>query len=69
MTVPVTAALAGFCLVLVVLFGWRGALAPRPHAAPRLIPWRFLMLLAFTGMVAFLVRLVNLLRSPDGGGA
>ena len=68
MTVPVTAALAGLCLALAVLFGWRGARAPRPHAEPRLVPWRFLMLLAFTGMVAFLVHLVNLVRDPTGAG-
>ena len=68
MTVPVTAALAGLCLVLAVLFGWRGALAARPHAEPRLVPWRFLMLLAFTGMVAMLVHLVNLVRGEGGAG-
>jgi hypothetical protein len=68
MTVPVTAALAGLCLALAVLFGWRGARAARPHAEPRLVPWRFLMLLAFTGMVAFLVHLVNLVRDPTGVG-
>lgn len=67
MTVPMTATLAGLCLALAVLFGWRGARAARPHAEPRLTPWRFLMLIAFTGMVAMLVHLVNLIR--DGGGA
>jgi hypothetical protein len=67
MTVPVTAALAGICLALTVLFGWRGARASRPHAEPRLVPWRFLMLLAFTGMVAMLVHLVNLVRGEGGG--
>jgi hypothetical protein len=68
MTVPVTAALAGLFLMLAVLFGWRGARAARPHAEPRLVPWRFLMLIAFTGMVAMLVHLVNLLRDPTGVG-
>jgi hypothetical protein len=66
MTVSVTAALAGICFALTVLFGWRGARASRPHAEPRLVPWRFLMLLAFTGMVAMLVHLVSLVRG-DGG--
>ncbi len=68
MSVPTTAALAGLCFVLAVLFGWRGARAARPHAPPRLIPWRFLMLIAFTGMVAMLVHLVNLVRDPGGTG-
>jgi hypothetical protein len=64
MTVSVTAALAGVCFLLAVLFGWRGARAARPHAEPRLVPWRFLMLIAFAGMVAMLVHLVNLVRDP-----
>ena len=68
MTVPVTAALAGAFFVLALLFGWRGAQAARPHAGPRLVPWRFLMLIAFTGMVAMLVHLVNLIRDPAGAG-
>ena len=66
MTLPVTAALAGLCLALTVLFGWRGARASRPNAQPRLAPWRFLMLVAFTGMVAMLVHVVGLLRDPGG---
>jgi hypothetical protein len=69
MTVTVTAALAGLCLALTVLCGWRGARASRPHVAPRLIPWRFLMLVAFTGMVAMLVHLVNLMRATGGAGS
>jgi len=42
MTVPVSAALAALCLALAILFGWRGARAARPHAEPRLVPWRLL---------------------------
>jgi hypothetical protein len=66
MTLPVTAVLAAFCLLLAVLFGWLGARPARPHRAPRLVPWRFLMLLAFTGMIALLVHVVALLRDPLG---
>lgn len=68
MTVSVTAALAALCLALAILFGWQGARAARPHAGPRLVPWRFLMLIAFTGMVAMLVHLVDLIRDPGGAG-
>lgn len=68
MTVPVTAALAVLFMAITLLCGWRGARAARPHAEPRLIPWRFLMLVAFTGMVALLVHLVNLVRDPGAGG-
>ena len=67
MTLPVTASLAALFLGLTVFTGWRGARAARPLTAPRLAPWRFLMLLAFTGMVAMLVHLVTLIRQPGGG--
>ena len=64
MTIPVTAALAAAFMALTVFCGWRGARASRPLAAPRLIPWRFLMLLAFTGVIALLVHIVSLVRDP-----
>jgi hypothetical protein len=67
-TFPVTATLAGLCLALTLFCGWRGARASRPHAEPRLVPWRFLMLVAFTAMVAMLVHLVALVRDPGGAG-
>jgi hypothetical protein len=66
MSFPVTVALAGVLLGLTVLFGWRGGRASRPLAAPRLIPWRLLMLLAFTLMIAVLVHLVALMHGPSG---
>ncbi len=65
MTLPVTAVLAGLFLVLTVLCGWLGARASRPLTAPRLVPWRFLMLIAFTGVVAMLVHIVSLVRDPS----
>ena len=68
MTFPVTAALAGLFLALSVFCGWRGARPSQPHKAPRLIPWRFLMLAAFAVMVTMLVHIVGLLREPGGAG-
>ena len=65
MTVPVTAALASFSLALTVFCGWRGARTSRPLSAPRLVPWRFFMLLAFSALVACLVHLAGLLRDPS----
>ena len=56
---------AGF-LVLTVLFGWLGARPPRLLASPRLVPWRFLMLLTFVGMIGTLVHVVALLRAASG---
>lgn len=38
--------LIGLCLALGAAFaGWRGARPPNPHRGPRLIPWRFVMVL------------------------
>lgn len=53
----VFAALAALC-------GWRGARLPDPMRGPRLVPWRFLMVL--TGAAAVLL-LVSAIRStvPD----
>jgi hypothetical protein len=62
MNVTTTAGLAAVALILAVIFGWLGARPAKPLAAPRLAPWRAMMLVAFTAMVAFLVHLVALLR-------
>ena len=58
-----TLTFAGAALALTVLFGALGARPARPLAAPRLMPWRFMMLLAFLGVVAMLVHAVALLRA------
>jgi hypothetical protein len=63
-TLDLSLALAGLCLGFVVLFGVIGARPSRPLARPRLVPWRFLMLLAFAVMVAALVHVVDLVRGP-----
>jgi len=62
MNLPLTASLAGLAAALTVLFGWLGARPARPLSPPRLVPWRFLMALAFTMTVDFLVHLVALVR-------
>ena len=62
MTLPITSALAVFFLILTVACALAGARAARPMKPPRLIPWRLIMLFAFTAMVAMLVHIVSLLR-------
>ncbi|HXU99734.1 MAG TPA: hypothetical protein VG166_04485 [Caulobacteraceae bacterium] len=62
MNLTVTLILAGVSLALAVLCGVIGARPSRPLSAPRLAPWRFLMLLAFAVMVAALVHVVTLVR-------
>ena len=60
-----TAILAACALAFTVLFGWLGARPANPRRGPRMVPWRFLMLLAFLGMVLTLVHLAALLK-PGG---
>jgi hypothetical protein len=68
MDMTTTLALAAVALALTVVFGWLGARPPRLMASPRLVPWRFLMLLAFVGTVATLVHAVTLMHGVDGSG-
>jgi multisubunit Na+/H+ antiporter MnhB subunit len=58
----VTASLAAAMLLLTVFFGWRGARKSQVLAAPRMVPWRALMLAAFVGLVFLLIHLANLYR-------
>ena len=46
MTVPPNILLAAACAILAAVAGWRGARPPNPHRGPRLVPWRFIMVLA-----------------------
>ena len=49
---------------LTVLAGWRGARPPDVVRGPRLIPWRFLMILAVAFSSLLLVHLGTLLGVP-----
>jgi hypothetical protein len=57
-----TAILAAAALAMAAACGWIGARPARPFGAPRLIPWRLLMLVAFALAVAALVHAVALLK-------
>jgi hypothetical protein len=62
MGIPATIAICAALLVLAVIAGWRGARPPNVHRGPRMIPWRFVMLLsaaALLGMLTWLVRLLG----------
>jgi hypothetical protein len=61
-----TLALAACALALTILFGWLGARPSGVLGRPRLIPWRFLMLLAFVATIATLVHAVALVRAVNG---
>jgi hypothetical protein len=51
---------AGF-LAVAVFAGWRGARPPDPHRGPRLMPWRFLMVLSAAVLMFVLGHALHLL--------
>jgi len=53
------AAITAFC-------GWRGARPPNFARGPRLMPWRFIMVLAATATLVLAVHALNLLGVQTG---
>ena len=49
LTLPLTVILTIVCGLFAALFGYMGARPMNLHKGPRMVPWTFLMLLAFTG--------------------
>ncbi|HEY1449022.1 MAG TPA: hypothetical protein VGF33_10840 [Caulobacteraceae bacterium] len=62
MNLTATLILVGAALASGVACGWLGARPAKPFGAPRLIPWRLLMLVAFALALAALVHAVALLK-------
>jgi hypothetical protein len=56
----------GALAVLAVFAGWRGARPPDPLRGPRLVPWRFIMLLCAALAV---ILLFEALRQAGWGSA
>ncbi|WP_293905594.1 hypothetical protein [Phenylobacterium sp.] len=54
MDLTTTLAVSGAALAVAAFAGWRGARPPNPFKGPRLIPWRFIMVLAAAGALATL---------------
>lgn len=65
-TVPVTLGLIAMLFACALFCGWRGARPPDLMRGPRMIPWRLLMVASATGVLIFLVHLVNLLGVTTG---
>ncbi len=61
-----TLIIAAAAAVLAVAAGWMGARAPNLAKGPRLVPWRFVMLLCATALMLMLVHLVNLAGVTTG---
>jgi hypothetical protein len=66
MSLPLTLAVAAALLALALVAGWRGARPPNPMKGPRLVPWRFIMLLAAAGLLPMIVHLLNLMGVTTG---
>ena len=55
-----TLVIGAIAALLTAFFGWRGALPPDFVKGPRLIPYRFLMLLSAATLLMMVVHLANL---------
>ena len=66
MSMTLTLSLLAGALIVSIFAGWRGA-RPSDFLKPRMVPWRFIMLLA--GALAFLlvIHLGTLLGVPQRG--
>ena len=60
-TLTLTVILLSVTSALTVLCGYMGARPMNPKKGPRLVPWRFLMLLFFTVSLFLLVHLLTIL--------
>lgn len=63
--IPTLGVLA-FAIVLTVFCGWRGARLWDPRKGPRLMPWRFLMVMGAALTLLMVVHLLNLVGLPTG---
>jgi len=67
MALTPTLILLALALAATVFAGWRGARPPDPRRGPRMIPWRFLMILAAALALLLLIHLSTLfgaVRAP-----
>jgi hypothetical protein len=62
MNLTATAMVAGVALAVALACGWMGARPAKALTAPRLTPWRLLMLVAFAVGVAALGHIVTLIK-------
>jgi hypothetical protein len=61
MGLPLTLGLTAAVIALGAFCGWRGARPPDPHRGPRLMPWRFVMVLCGAVTIYLAAHLLSLL--------
>ena len=66
MNLQVTVALLLSALAVGAFCAWRGAQPPDLIKGPRMVPYRFLMVMSAAAAMLFLVHLVNLLGYTTG---
>lgn len=65
MSLTVTLALLAAAVAAAVFAGWRGARPSQPHLGVRMVPWRFVMILAGAVILLLVVHLAALLGMPQ----
>ena len=65
MTLPLTLALTAAAVAMAIFAGWRGARPSQPHLGIRMVPWRFVMILAAAVAFLLIVHLAALLGMPQ----
>ena len=66
MSLQLTLVIAVALLTIALFSGWRGARPPNPARGPRMMPWRFIMMMSAAGLLLALVHLVNLAGLTTG---
>lgn len=66
MSLTLTLSLAAGILALGLFCAWRGAAPPNPHKGPRLIPYRFLMVLCGALLLYLAAHVLTLLGVTTG---
>ncbi|MGV3580288.1 hypothetical protein [Brevundimonas sp.] len=66
MSMTLTLSLLAGALIVAVFAGWRGA-RPSDFLKPRMVPWRFIMLLAGALVFLLVIHLGTLLGVPQRG--
>lgn len=66
MSLTVTLSLAAALLAIGLFCAWRGAAPPNPHRGPRLIPYRFIMVLCGALVLYLAAHLLTLLGVTTG---
>ncbi len=60
LSLPLTASLLIIAALFTALCGYMGGRTLKAHEGPRMVPWRFLMILAFTVALLMIVHLLSL---------